>query len=190
MSPPRRRMTMSEAWDRAVRARGGRRAPKTSTSYQATRDVVKAYGEQGALDQLGVTRRTLRSWLNPDPAKRRTPSKASEAVIRAAQQTPAVRRLAVGARRANRFATQGMHVKFTGHGGPKSDIKYQRDRGMEFKIPPEAAEQVLDAFVEGGPEAAQSALEQAMTEHYVPSVEMTMNEASRFDFDFGSPGDD
>jgi riboflavin biosynthesis pyrimidine reductase len=171
---------MPEATDRAVR---GPRAPRTVTDYRRARDVIKTYGEEGAAERLGVSRRTLRAWANPNRARRTTPSRANRARLAAEHDTPEVRRATAPKRRMDRFRRNGMRVAFTGIAGPRAEGKdYVRLRTITTNLPPDAAAAIMDAYLEGGGEAAQAAFREAMREHY-HEADWIFREPSEFRFD-------
>ncbi|WP_214369774.1 hypothetical protein [Pseudonocardia sp. H11422] len=160
----RRGMDMGEAINKAVL---GQRTPRTVTPYRQIKDLIKAYGDKGAAERLGVAARTLRTWVHPDRSKRRSPSKANRGKIVAEYNTRDVRRATAPRRRMTRLVRKGIRVNFTGQAGPVAAGKdYRRLRSITADLPPEAAAAIMDAFVEGGSAAAEAAFRDAMREHY------------------------
>lgn len=174
--PPR----MPEATDRAVR---GPRTPKTLTDYRRAKDLIKTHGLRGAAERLGVTGRTLRGWSNPNRSKRTTPSKANRAKLGAEHDTADVRRATAPKRRMDRFRRNGMRISFTGLAGPRAEGKdYVRRRTIQANLPPDAAAAIMNAYIEGGPAAAQQAFRDAMREHY-HDADWSFREPEEFRFD-------
>ncbi|MFR9806450.1 hypothetical protein ACL02T_29800 [Pseudonocardia sp. RS010] len=164
MARRRRDMDMSEAITKAVR---GQRTPRTVTTYRQVKDLIKTYGDRGAAERLGVSPRTLRTWVHPDRSKRRSPSKANRGRIGAEHDSRDVRRATAPRRRMNRLGRKGIRVKFTGNAGPVAMGKdYRRLRSITADLPPEAAEAIMNAYVEDGTAGAEAAFRDAMREHY------------------------
>ncbi|SHN48183.1 hypothetical protein [Cryptosporangium aurantiacum] len=150
-----------DAWRNAV---GNRRA-KSVTWGQKVKDVLKANGgdRSATMEALGIKdKRTLDRWLSG----KGKPSRASQGRIDGAYNRPETRRGAMPARRVNRLKRDGMKVKAHGSIAANADPKYARIRGIAVTLPPDATERILDAYAEGGPEAAQAALLEEMREHY------------------------
>lgn len=159
-----RDMSMGEAITKAVR---GQRTPRTTTTYRQIKDLIKTYGDRAAADRLGVTSRTIRAWGHPDRSKRRTPSKANRGKIGTEHNTRTVRRATAPRRRLNRLGKKGIKVNFTGQAGPVPMGKdYRRLRKITADLPPDAAEAIMNAYVEDGPAGAEEAFREAMREHY------------------------
>lgn len=159
-----RGMGMDEAINKAVR---GQRTPRTTTTYRQIKDLIKTYGDRSAADRLGVSTRTLRTWVHADRSKRRTPSKANRGKIGTEHDTREVRRATAPRRRLNRLGKKGIKVNFTGQAGPVAMGKdYRRLRKITADLPPDAAEAIMNAYVEDGSAAAEEAFREAMREHY------------------------
>lgn len=151
-------MSNDDAWHKAM----GNTRSQSVTWYQRAKDIVKTHGVRGAAEQLGVTARTVKSWVHRDRTKRTTPSKANQSRVQDAHQTPEVRR-AIAPRRTARLSQNGMRVTMAGNIRPASSgSEYERFRQISFSLPSDAAAHVMDAFTEGGPEAAKQALQDEM----------------------------
>lgn len=185
------------AWYRAMT---GNRS-KEVTDQRRVKDLVKAHtprvskrregaprnaaearrqGERAAAERLGVSVRTLQSWSN----KKRAPNKANLAKVRDAHNTREVRAATTPKRRRNRFAG-GLKVNVTANQGP-NDRTYYRVRNIADTFDPDAAERIMDAFVEGGPEQAQRQLLEEINaaEGYAGSegLDWGMEDITKFEF--------
>lgn len=162
------------AADAVIKGITGRRAKETTWSHQV-KDLIKAFGKDGARAVVGVSESTWRRWTSG----RGGPSKANLAKLGNSWNSRDVRAAMIPKRRANKAAGAGFKVKLTGVQGPTSDPKYARLRSISADLPAEAAQAIMDAFVEGGPEAANEALREAMAEHYygsMPGTSSTMDD--------------
>lgn len=151
---------MSKA-DAIFKALTGRKAKETTWSHQVA-DLVKAFGKDGAKERLGVSDSTWRRWTSG----RGAPSKGNAAKLGEAWNTREVRAAAIPKRRANKAARNGFAVKLTGTLGPTADPGYARTRSLAAQFPAEVAQEIMDAFIEGGPDAAHEAIQEALMEHY------------------------
>ncbi|OLL69921.1 hypothetical protein Ae168Ps1_6337c [Pseudonocardia sp. Ae168_Ps1] len=175
-----RSMDMGEAITKAVR---GQRTPRTTTTYRQIKDLIKTYGDRDAADRLGVSARTLRTWVHPDRSKRRAPSKANRGKIGTEHGTREVRRATAPRRRLNRLGKKGIKVNFTGQAGPTPMGKdYRRLRKITADLPPDAAEAIMNAYVEDGPAGAEAAFREAMREHY-HDADWQFSDPQEFRFD-------
>ncbi|QYN41093.1 hypothetical protein K1T35_47990 (plasmid) [Pseudonocardia sp. DSM 110487] len=155
--------------------------------------MIKTYGERDAAQRLGVAVRTLRTWVHPDRSRRRSPSKANRSRIGTEHQRNArdVRRATAPRRRMDRLSTKGIRVTLQGDVGPRPDDKYMRHgRRITTDLPPEAAADIMNAYLEDGPEAAAEAFRRAMAEYYVDG-DWRLENLSEFQFgDSAAFGDD
>ena len=184
-------MNLGEAIERGVR----RRAPRRITVYRQVKDLIKTYGERDTAQRLGVTVRTLRAWVHPDRRRRRNPRKANRDRISAEHQRNArdVRQATAPRRRMKRLSSKGMRVEIRGAVGPSLQGKdYSRpNRGILADLPPEAAENIMNAYFEEGPEAAAEALKEALSEWYLPAEDWQLDDLTEFRFtEAGRFGDD
>lgn len=160
---PRRRgsgkVVMSDA-DAMTRAVTGRRR-KTTTWRHRVQDLVNAHGSEEARRRVGVSKSTWRAWSTG----RRNPNKANQAKVAGEWNTRAVRSSMIPKRRASKAGAYGITAKASGNIGPL-DEKYRRVRAIAAELPPDASQRIMDAYVEGGPDAAKDELRYAIAEHY------------------------
>lgn len=168
-------MSNADAFEKAVRGSG---AAKTLTWYQQCKDLLKAEGGNvdAVMRKLGIkSKGTWRKWTHPDPKKRATPGAAMRAKIKEIRNSADVRKGFLPKRRMERFKKNGMKVSMHGRIAANADPRYERVRAAEVLLPPDAAERVIDALIEGGPEMAEEQFKAEMQLHY------TANEMA-FDF--------
>lgn len=151
-------MTDTEAISRLAT---GRRS-KTLSWRSLVADLTRTHGAKGARERLGVSESTFRDWRKG----RHQPNAANQQKILASWHTPEVRRKIVSKKRQNAAAAgRGMVLQFTGQVGPV-DSRYLRYRKITQNLSADAANRIMQAFVDGGPEAAQAELEQVLAEEY------------------------
>lgn len=158
-------MSPHEAWDNAIK---GSRAKSVST-YAKLKELLKANGGdvEKAMRALGIKdKRTWKAWTDPDRTKRKEPGTAARRKLDQQRNTPEFRRAALPRRRVERLKRSGMKVKLHGAIMPNADPKYLRIRNATVNLPPDAAERVLDAYADGGPEMAEQVLREEMEQHY------------------------
>lgn len=171
-------MSKADSWHRAMQ---GSRGVKTYTPYRRVKDLIKTQMKTHGLTErdairavantLGVKQRTVRTWIHPVRSRRRRPGKKAEQRIHIAHSTREVRAATTPPRRTKKMSTGGMRVKLTGNIGPdmKGAADYKRFRTIDrLHLPPDATERVMNAYIEGGPDAAEEQLRAEMYEHYNP----------------------
>lgn len=156
----RRNKGMSST-DAVLRAVTNRKTKSTTWSRQV-KDLVKAFGKDGAREKLGVSESTWRRWTNG----RGKPSKANLGKLADQWATPEVRRSMIPKRRSAKAGKNGFSMKIVGKLSPKPDEKYLRYRSLSLQMPPEIAQEIMDAFVDGGPEAADDVLQMWLEDAY------------------------
>ncbi|MPZ62906.1 MAG: hypothetical protein GEU93_16755 [Propionibacteriales bacterium] len=163
-----------------VKALTGRRNKANTWGHQL-RDVVKAFGHEGARARLGVSKSTWRAWTKG----RRSPNKGNLSKIAGTWNSRDVRQAMIPARRGRKASTNGFKVSLTGLLGPTNDPRYARVRKIAAEFPPDVAQQIMDAFVDGGPEAANEEIRRAISEHYFgrdPDELATLDDVTDVDF--------
>lgn len=185
----RKVMRDGDAWDAAVR--GSRR--KSTSWYQKAKAVLKTHkgDAKRAMQSLGIRdRRTWKRYTNPDPKKRGAPSKENQRKLDQAYNSPDVRRATLPNKRINRFKKKGMKVTITGSQGPAAaGATYERIRSITTQLPPSGAERVMDAFIEGGPDAAKQQLQEEMMSEdgYLSGQQWEFREMTEFKFKDADP---
>ena len=154
------KLVMSET-EAISRLATGRRS-KTLSWRQLVADLTRTHGAKGARERLGVSDSTFRDWRKG----RHQPNEANQRKILDSWHTPEVRRKIVSKKRQNTASRgRGVALQFTGELGPV-DSQYLRYRKITTNLSADAANRIMQAFVDGGPEAARAELEQVLAEEY------------------------
>lgn len=147
---------------------GGDVAGMLRTVYGTTRRGEFRVDTREAAKRLGVSQRTVQRWLksthNPSTEHLKTlQTKSRQAVTTKRGRARAIRRATTG---INAEARQkGANVTVAGNQGPGAP--YARDRVTARNLSPEEYEDLLNAYAEGGDNAALEYLQSVWSEKYV-----------------------
>lgn len=142
-------------------AGGGLRGMLVTAFGSSRRDSTRP-STADAARALGVSQRTVQRWLASEGRQRQRPNAATMRKItmraRRTAGTKSGRARAIAAQR-DRLVTQGFRFSVLGVQGPEHGKGYVRQRHVNFDLDnPEHASGFLDAWTDGGDEAAQQYL--------------------------------
>lgn len=156
-------MSKANAMFRAIAS-----GPKNRTEYRRMKDVIKAFGAEGARQQIGVSKKTWRDWNHPDRKKRKKPNAANQRKIDGLFNTVETRRASVSRKRAkelDQLVANGGEFSMTGDVGP-ADPQYKRFRTIAMKLDRDAASDLMQVWYTYGPDAAHDALMDMVATRY------------------------
>jgi hypothetical protein len=183
-NPTRRRNTLFQALTGREGAQTSGKAPgdvkgMLSTLYGTSRRGESAIDTRAAAKGLGVSQRTVQRWLKADtkPAGvnlQKLTKKSRQAATTKRGRAATVRRTA-----NPDFKKNGVKVEIRGWQGPTNDPDYKRNRRAMQNLTPEQYEGLLDAYAQGGDEAAMVYVQAVFQDKYVDDWQF--NTVERFD---------
>jgi hypothetical protein len=121
--------------------------------------------------ELGVSRRTAERWVTTAGQKIRLRGANLAKVVarsRQAATTKAGRRKAMAAVRAGARVRYGAKLSITGQQGPlRAGTAYRRRRRIDLVLDPQAAEEMMTAYEDGGDKGYMAWLESYASENYL-----------------------
>ncbi|PPG77512.1 XRE family transcriptional regulator [Rathayibacter rathayi] len=183
-NPTRRRNTLFQALTGREGAQTSGKAPgdvkgMLSTLYGTSRRGESTIDTRAAAKGLGVSQRTVQRWLKADtkPAGvnlQKLTKKSRQAATTKRGRAATVRRTA-----NPDFKKNGVKVEIRGWQGPTNDPDYKRNRRAMQNLTPEQYEGLLDAYAQGGDEAAMVYVQAVFADKYVDDWQF--NTVERFD---------
>lgn len=162
--PGRRRVrgeeVMSDA-DAMTKLVTGRRNKHNTWKHQL-RDLIKTHGSEEARQRVGVSKSTWWAWNTG----RRNPNRGNQTNIVGQWNTREVRAAIIPTSRRRRASADGFVFTLKGNVG-FIDPEYRSIRTLAGKqLSPEAADDVMDAWITGGPDAAKAQFQRALAREY------------------------
>ncbi len=150
-----------------------------STLYSTSRRGESVIDTRAAAKGLGVSQRTVQRWLKADakPAGvnlQKLTKKSRQAATTKRGRAATIRRTA-----NPDFRKNCAKVEIRGWMGPSDDPQYKRNRRAMQNLTPEQYEGLLDAYAQGGDEAAMAYVQSVFHDSYVD--DFRFNTVDRFD---------
>lgn len=144
-----------------------------TTPARSVRDqVVELGGTKAVAAQMGRSERTVRRWAQHNAVPTRGGAEDHfRQTVSAHRATPDYRRSQLNPRREKRMRGYGARLQFSGVAGPINDSpgsSFKR-RNIDFDLSPESLNDILDAYLGDGDQAAVDALGQALATEYMAS---------------------
>lgn len=117
---------------------------------------------RAAAAALGVSQRTVQRWMRQPPTRSPHVDELRRQAAAAADTAPR-RREALNRRREARIRHSGAQVKLTARTRVSDD---RRDRDITYRFTGEQLEPVMQAYLDGGEQAARAALGDLFRDHY------------------------
>ena len=145
-----------------------------TTPARSVRDqVAELGGTKVVAARMGRSERTIRRWAHNDTVPARGGAREHfQLEVASHRATPAYRRSQLNPRREKRMRGYGARLKFSGVAGPINDssaASFKR-RNIDFDLSPAALNDILDAYLTDGDQAAVDALGRALAGEYMQTV--------------------